>query len=238
MSKERNTLKKRSEKQARVDKRRKERNAVIIVVCALMLFFAVIAIFPSIRDERTFIYDKGTYIDPSNGKTYCPADMSAYMVKSIYEKDLYGYMDGDKVYKIRGVKNDSWLVRRRAKDLYELYHEESVSLPSISEFEPNELYLFVDAPLVFYREEIKEKTEIDNIVSILVSGEKIEKIGEIRENYSICFISEKYSHMYFCFEYVVTDEGSYFYDHLSFSYIKSNGILDGYLEALRENGSE
>ncbi len=228
-----------AEKQARADKKRREKNTVVFVVCGLLAFFAVIAIFPSIRNERTFIYDEGAYIDPSSGKSYCPADMSAYLIKTeFYEKNLYGYMGKDKVYTIPGVKGKSWLVRRLTKDLYELYYEESALLPSISEFEASEMYLFVDAPLILYREEIKDKTELDNIVSTLVNGEKVENIGEFTETYSIRFVSEKYSHMYFCFEYVITENGSYFYDHLSFSYIKANGILDGYVESLKENSGE
>ncbi len=228
-----------AEKQARADRRRREKNTVIFVVCGLMLFFAVIAIFPTIRDERTFIYDEGAYIDPSNGKTYCPADMSAYLIKTeFYEDNLYGTMKGDKVYTIPGVKGKSWLVRCLAEDLYQLYYEENVLLPNISEFEPNVMYLFVDAPVIFYREEIKDETELDNIVSILMNGEKTEDPGEFDEAYSIRFVSEKYGHMYFCFEYVITESGSYFYDHLSFSYIKANGILDGYVESLKEQSGE
>lgn len=235
MAKERNTLKKMAEKKIRADRRRREKNTVIFVVCGLMLFFAVIAIFPAIRNERTFIYEDGAYIDPSNGKTYCPADMSAYLIKTeFYEDDLYGTMRGDKVYTIPGVKGRNWLVRQLDDDLYELYYEENVLLPSISEFEASEMYLFVDEPLILYREEIKDKTELDNIVSALVNGEKTESIGEFNETYSIRFVSEKYGHMYFCFEYVITDNGSYFYDHLSFSYIKANGMLDGYVESLKE----
>ncbi len=239
MSKKKNTHKKNSEMKAKLDRKRREKNTVVFVICGLILMFAVIAIFPSIRDERTFIYDKGAYIDPSSGKTYCPADMSAYLIKTeFYEKNLYGYMDGDKVYKIPGVKGNKWLVRCLTADLYELYYEENELLPSISEFEPNEMYLFVDAPLILYREEIKNETELDNIVSILVSGERLENVDEFIETYSIRFVSEKYSHMYFCFEYIITESGSYFYDHISFSYIKANGILDGYVASLKENSGE
>ncbi len=239
MGKERNTLKKLAKKQAKLDKKRRIRNAVVIAVCAVIALIAVIAICVPKNEGVVFKYKKGAYVDPTTDKTYCPADMSAYLIKTeFYEKNLYGYMDGDKVYKIPGVKNNKWLVRRLTADLYELYYEENELLPSISEFEPTELYLFVDAPLILYREEIKNETELDNIVSILTSGESVEDPGEFIETYSIRFVSEKYSHMYFCFEYVITESGSYFYDHLSFSYIKANGVLDGYVASLKENSGE
>ena len=239
MGKEKNTLKKMAEKKIRADRKRREKNTVVFVVCGLMLFFAVIAIFPAIRNERTFIYDDGAYIDPSNGKTYCPADMSAYLIRTeFYEDDIYGTMRGDKVYTIPGVNDKSWLVKYLSEDLYQLYYEENTVLPSISEFEPNEMYLFVDTPLILYREEITDKTELDDIVSVLVNGERTDDPIEYSETYSIRFVSEKYSHMYFCFEYYVTDDGSYFYDHLSFSYIKANGMLDSYVESLEEQIGE
>ncbi len=212
---------------------------LIIAFTALIIAVTVVAIIVNNPPERVFKYDKGAFIDPDSGKTYCPADTSAYLIKTeFYKSNYYGKMGGDKVYTIPGFKNKSWLVRRLTDDLYQLYYEESVTLPTISEFEPTGLYIFVDAPLIIDREEITDKTEIGNIVSILTDGEKAEKPEGISETYSMRFVSEKYGHMYFCFEYVVTENGSYFYDHLSFSYIKSNGILDSYVASLKENSGE
>lgn len=235
----RNTLKKEAAKKAKLDRKRQIRNITAIVACAVIAVIAVTAMLLSRSDGVIFKYKKGAYIDPKTDKVYCAADTSAYLIKTEFYKDnYYGKMSGDKVYTIPGVKGKSWLVRRLTDDIYQLYHEESVVLPSISEFEPKEMYIFVDAPLIFYREEIKDKTELDGILHILNSGEKLETIGEITETYSIRFVSDKYSHMYFCYEYVVTEDGSYFYDHVSFSYIKSNGILDGYVASLKENEGE
>ena len=105
-------------------------------------------------------------------------------------------------------------------------------LPTILEFEAKGIYLFVDAPVIFNREEITDMTTVDSVVTMLTNGETVPSIGEINEIYSLRFISDKYSHMYFCFDYITTDDGSYFYDHLSLSYVKANGILDGYVASL------
>lgn len=237
--KTKNTEKKASLRKARTDAKRRQRNVFIAVACGLLAFFALIAIFPSIRDLRTFIFEEGKYIDPSNGKVYCAADISAYEIRTeFFPENLYGTMGGDKVYTIPGVKGKKWLVRHLSDNLFELYYEEKVHLPNISEFEPTELYLYVDAAIVLSREDITDETELKNIVSILMNGEKLDKPEGINEVYTLSFISEKYSHMYFCFEYVVTENGSYFYDHISFSYIKANGILDGYVAKLKGNSGE
>ncbi len=239
MGKEKNTLKKLAKKQAKLDKKRRIRNAVVIVACAVIALIAVIAVCLPKNDGVVFKYKKGAYVDPTTDKVYCAADTSAYLIKTeFYKNDYYGKMDGDKVYTIPGVKNKSWLVRRLTRDLYELYHEEGVVLPGISEFEPTQLYLFVDAPLIINRVEITDKAELDTIISILKNGEKVDDVGEFTEAYSIRFESEKYGHMYLCYEYVMTESGSYFYDHLSFSYIKADGILDEYAASLKESSDE
>lgn len=237
--KAKNALKKEAAKKAKLDKQRRVKNIAVIAACAVIAIIAIIAICMPKSDGVVFKYKKGAYVDPTTNKVYCPADTSAYLIKTeFFDSNYYGKMGDHKVYTIPGVKNKDWLVRRLTDDLFQLYYEENVVLPSISEFEATEMYLFVDAPVIFYREEIKNKSELDNIVSILSSGEKVDDPGEFTDAYSIRFVSEKYSHMYFCFEYVITESGSYFYDHLSFSYIKANDILDGYVESLKENTDE
>ena len=236
--KARNTLKKEAARKAKLDKKQRK-NVIAAVAFTVIAVVAIVAIFMPKSDGVVFKYKKGAYVDPTTDRVYCPADTSAYLIKTeFYDSNYYGKMGDYKVYTIPGVKNKDWLVRRLPNDLFELYYEENVLLPSISEFEPNEMYLFVDAPVIFYREEIKDEAELDNIVSILTNGERVEKIGEFTDAYSIRFVSEKYGHMYFCFEYVMTEDGSYFYDHLSFTYIKANGILDGYVASLKENTGE
>lgn len=234
-----NSLKRERNQKAKLKRQRRKRLTLIIAFAALIIAVTVVAIIVNNPPERVFKYDKGAYIDPDSGKTYCPADTSAYLIRTeFYKSNYYGKMDGDRVYTIPGVKNKSWLVRKLTDDLYQLYYEESVTLPTISEFEAAGLFLFIDSPLIINREEITDKTKIDSIVSLLTNGEKLEKIEGATEIYSIRFVSEKYGHMYFCFEYVMTENGSYFYDHLSFSYIKSNGILDEYAASLKENSGE
>ncbi len=239
--KARNTLKKEAAKKAKLDKKKRTQRLSVIIAIAVIAVIAMIAIFMPKSNGVIFKYKEGTYIDPTTDKVYCPTDTSTYLIKTeFFKNNYYGKMGKHKVYTIPGVKNKDWLVRQLTDDLFELYHEESVHLPEISEFEATELYLFVDAPVIFYREEIKNESEIDNIVSILTNGEKVndEDTGEFLETYSIRFVSEKYDHMYYCVEYVITESGSYFYDHLSFSYIKANGILDGYVESLKEQRGE
>ncbi len=241
MGKKRIKTAKRAEelKQAKLTRKRNRKIITVSVASAVLVLILIIAIVSGIERPIVFKYDKGAYIDPETQKTYCPADTSTYLIKTeCYPDNFYGKMDGNNVYTIPGVKNKEWLVRQLSDDLYQLYYEESVHLPSISEFKANGLYLFVDAPLIFNRVEITEKAVLDNVVSLLTGGEKTELLEDFKESYSIRFFSDEYEHMYYCVEYIVVESGSYFYDHLSGSYIYANGLLDSYLDELRENSGE
>ncbi len=238
-NKARNARQKNETKNARLKQKKRSRNAVIIVSCGLIFLFALLLVFPNIRSEVKFVKDSGGFTDPRNGKEYYPADISAYEIRTeFYPENFYGRMDGDKVYTIPGVKGNKWLVRQLGDSLFELYYEKNVTLPEIDEFEASGLYLFVDSTIILSREEITDKAELENIVSVIAEGERADRPFEINETYSLRFISEKYGHIYFCFEYLLTDEGSYFFDHVSSSYIKANGVLDKYVESLKEKSGE
>ncbi len=235
MGKNRNTAKKAEKRQARLASKKRTRVAVIIVISVLLLLFGVLLIFSGIEKDVTFVKKNGGYTDPSTGKIYYAADISAYEIRTeFYEKDYYGKMDGDKVYTIPGVKNEEWLVRCLESDLYELYYEESVALPEISDFEASELYLFVDAPVILSRETVKGE-DLDKVVDLLTGGTDAGKPTAIEtDRYSIRLVSEKYEHFYYCCRLIVTDSGSYLYDYPSGAYIDCGEILDGYVESLKE----
>lgn len=192
-----------------------------------------------IPSKVKFVSEDGKYIDPSNGLTYIPADVSAYeIISELYEDDLYGQMNGDDVYFIPGAPPRKWLVRALTDELYQIYYEENELLPDLEAFKPKALYLYEDSKIIFDRQEVTNKDELDLITEIFKNGERVDTPDGIKASYNIRFVSEQYNWLYFCARYVMTENGSYLFDHLTSSYINANGILDSYVDALIGNNDE
>ena len=239
LSKNRNTAKKAREKNERRAARKRSRNTVIAVVCGLVILFGIIAAFSGLPSKVKFVSEDGKYIDPSNGLTYLSADVSAYEVVSELQKDdIYGQMNGDDVYVIPGAPSRKWLVRALTEELYEVYYEENELLPDLEAFKPKALYLYEDSKIIFDRQEVTDKDELALITDMFKNGERVNKPEEIKASYNIRFVSDQYGWIYFCARYVVTENGSYFFDHLTNGYINADGILDPYVDALVGNNDE
>lgn len=239
MSKNRNTAKKAREKNERRAAKKRSRITVIAVVCGLAILFGILAVFSVIPSKVKFVSEDGRYIDPSNGLTYIPADVSAYeIIAELHEEDLYGLMNGDDVYVIPGAPSRKWLVRVLAEELYEIYYEENEILPDLELFKPKALYLFEDSLVIFDRQEVTDKDALALITEMFKNGERVSTPDGIKASYNIRFVSDQYSWLYFCARYVVTESGSYFFDHLTNGYINAGGILDTYVDALIGNNDE
>ncbi len=239
MSKNRNTVKKTREKNERRAAKRRSRITVIAVVCGLAILFGILAVFSVIPSKVKFVSEDGRYIDPSNGLSYIPADVLAYeIISELHEDDLYGQMNGDDVYVIPGAPSRKWLVRALTKELYEVYYEENEILPDLELFKPKALYLYEDSKIIFDFQEVTNKNELDLITEIFKNGERVGAPDGIKESYNIRFVSDQYSWLYFCARYVVTENGSYFFDHLTNGYINADGILDSYVDELTKNNDE
>ncbi len=239
LSKNRNTAKKAREKNERRAAKRRSRITVIAVVCGLVILFGILAVFSEIPSKVKFVSDNGRYIDPSNGLSYIPADVSAYeIISELHEDDLYGLMNGDEVYVVPGAPSPKWLVRALTEELYEVYYEENELLPDLEAFKPKALYLYEDSKIIFDRQEVTDKDKLSLIVEIFKNGERVGTPDGIEASYNIRFVSERYSWLYFCARYVVTENGSYFFDHLTSGYINADGILDSHVDALIGNNNE
>lgn len=239
MSKNRNTVKKIREKNERRAVKRRSRITVITVVCGLAILFSILAVFSVIPSKVKFVSEDGRYIDPSNGLSYIPADVLAYEIMSeLHEDDLYGQMNGDDVYVIPGAPSRKWLVRALTKELYEVYYEENEILPDLELFKPKALYLYEDSQIIFDRQEVTDKDALALITEMFKNGKRVGTPEGIKASYNIRFVSDQYGWLYFCARYVVTENGSYFFDHLTSGYINADGILDSYVDALIGNNDE
>ncbi len=234
-NKNRSTALKTAKKSAGKASKKRQKVIVTAVFGGILALFLILAFFNNGSYEVKFVNKDGLYTDPSTGKGFVAADIISYEYSTEFTEDyLYGYMESDKVYRIPGVSPEEWLVRSVGEDLFELYYEEDQSLPTYSSFEADILYLFVDANIIMDWREIGGE-EMERAIDILENGEEVPAPQGEREAYRIRFRSDKYSWFYLCAEYIVTDEGSYFLDLITYTYKDADGIFDAYAEELDSN---
>ena len=235
-NKRRGTAAKEAKKREKKALKRRREGIAAVIFCVILALAAVLIVVFSRPRYAEFDKGDGFYTNTLNKKKYIAADFDVYELSSEFTEDeYYGTMEDYKVYKIPGVSEDKWLVRMLDEELFEIFYEENETLPALSEFDADLMYLFVDANIIINYEEIADADTIAAAIDIIENGEEILRLDGITESYKIRFKSDKYRWFYMCCEYVVTESGSYFLDYSTYTYKDAKGLLDDYVEILREN---
>lgn len=210
---------------------------MVLYACLIgVLLVATVAVLVIRPDYR---YLEGTeatggaleaYLDADRGVTYLLAPMYAYEPVE-YIADPYAKGGGDYFYPMNGVSPQDYLAREVAEDIFDVYYNQELSLPSLAAFETSDVVVCVDnsgrpsgLPLVF------SKDELADILHEILDGMAIESLtGEVEAVYTLRFISERYPFLYYCVKYVVTDGGSYYYDYVSETYTRAWDVVDDHL---------
>lgn len=247
MSKSRNVNKKR-EKQEAKQLLQKERRQTVMYACLVgILLIATIAVL-TIRPDYlylTAVTETGTdgeaidaYIDADHGITYLVAPIYAYEPVE-YIANPYAKGGGDYFYPMNGVSPQDYLAREVAEDIFDVYYNQELTLPTFASFAASDVVVCVDnggrpsgLPLTFAKDEFAE------ILGEMLNGRAEEALtDEVVAVYTLRFVSEDYPFLFYCVKYVVTDNGSYYYDYVREVFITASDVVDDHLREYYQSTS-
>lgn len=232
MAKKRNTEKKKLKAELKRVKKTRAKKIIICSIVVVFLLIAVILVFCNMDREVIFKNVNGEYIDPRTKITYIEATPFVYEPKEVYdgEGDVYGKMDGDDVFEVKGVSSSQAICRRIADGIYVLCVEKNVSLPTLSDFEANKVYVCKDDVMVTAVAISDEAEIVSALTNEIVSGTPVSKPEGINNRYTIRFESEKYPYFYMCVQLVQSDDGDFYMDLESNEYYEASDIVSKLLE--------
>lgn len=214
---------------------KKKQNArrVILTVCVLtVIALALILVLSNMKKTVIFKNTNGEYTDPVTDITYVEATPLVYEPKEVYdgENDVYGKMDSDDVFEVKGVSTSKALCRRIAEGIYVLYVEKNTVIPTLSDFEANKVYVCEDGVTVTALAISSDTETVSSLADEIVSGTPVSKPQEINNRYTLRFESEKYPYFYICVQFIQSDDGCFYMDLESNQYYEASDMVSKLLE--------
>ena len=198
-----------------------------LFVASLLLFCACSKKAPNLT------YKDGIYQNEAGDAFFCKASMN-YRAQSILRDTVIFNLSrptGQELtplYAIDGLPSSDWLT----DDSFTLYHNSTITLPSLAEMNPNAVYMRLSGDptgsLLGYLDE-ENKNEIDDLVEILTNGTSHpgSKIAVApTECYELLFESAEYPGFFFVLEYWAYDEGTKCIDEAGEIEIKKGIVYD------------
>lgn len=219
-------------RKAAAKQQKKQKRSIILLISALcVLAVLAVTILSSLPHYVKIEAVDGKYVDTETGITYLAAPQNYEPVS--YTQKAYGKLDGNYVYPITGMNTSDWL----AEDYYGIlavYYNEKLTLPALEDFSPVRIQVCRDqASAVVRVADISDRDDVLHIVDALLCGEETEQADSGTVVYTLRISSSQYTWLYYNVAYVVTPEGSYYYDRGTGRRVKADGLVDSYL-----NGSD
>lgn len=233
MKKSRNTNKKQQKKAERIERKRRIRNRVIIICSVLLILIITAVIIISTPKKIVFTDKDGDFVDPTTGVTFVPVTPFVYEANDVFDDSdkVYGYMDGDEVYTIKGASKKEWLARKLTEGLYTIYCAESITPPELDTFACDSVTIWEDDYVNVLRGTVSDEKSISAVISEYLSSEPREKPENIKAVYNLRFTSEEYPFLYYCVKFVRTENSDYYCSHEDGEYYSASDIISSVLEA-------
>ncbi|MBQ8510257.1 MAG: hypothetical protein IJ493_10165 [Clostridia bacterium] len=196
---------------------------------AVLLLLVFCVVMSSCQNLVKLTEENGKLIDKANGITYVGAPIC--FEPAVLEEEPYAKCSGLKLtlYPIQGQDTSLWL-----SEVYEgiggvWYAEESVTLPTLEEFDADTLYICMEETITVGIGKITEKADIDAVVKSFTAGESC-AIVQSGEKYKLKFASEKYEGIYYNLLYVEGSDGeNYIYDRSTQTCVNVGDVLLEYM---------
>lgn len=198
--------------------------------CGFLLLFVISVLLVSCGDGLVSLkYDEGKFVNPSENLSYLPAPVS-YEPVAVGEAYAY-YKKGDiTMYAIPGTDPALWLTEEYADSATTVFYSEGISLPALSEFGADTVYVCVSEERTYAAFTIRDDDTIASLVDFYVNGETADvPSGDPIEVYDLKFSSPDWPMIYISLEYEEYESGAFLYDRGTRRYMAIGDLLDGIL---------
>ncbi len=214
---------------------KKMKKPILAVLAALLLLAASVASCGSPKLVK-LTNEGGNLIDKANGITYINAPMCFEPIST----EITPYAECAELklqlYGIVGCDTSLWLSEKYEGIGSIYYADGAISLPTLTEFEANEIIICVEQMITTGIGVITDSEDIKAIIKAFESGERTTIIPE-GEVYKLKFSSDKYEGIYYNLVYIEADGGeNYIYDRSTKTCAAVGEVMYKYLPRSTNNG--
>lgn len=158
-------------------------------------------------------YKDGEFVNRRLGLRYVAASTSYQPVAIGEAYGYYGKLDMT-LYEIAGLDPKEWLTEEDSGSATTIFHAADIELPTLSEMEPDKVYVCLNGDYTFVATTIEEQTVIDSLIDLFENGEGEEwPLVNSSVVYHLKFHSEEnFPHLYYNLIYGEFEEGNFIYE--------------------------
>ena len=194
-----------------------------ITAFLLFLLLALVSCSGSVKLE----YEEGQLVNKNKKLAYSPAPLNYEPVAIGEEYAVYGKTKTP-LYEIIGLDPKEWLTEANTGTTTTIFYGDGVTLPTLREIDPDEIYVCLNGAVTFAQSTIKNKEAIDKLIDVFESGEQIDwpLTGAVRI-YELKFHStENWDRLYYNLTFGEFPEGMFLYDRLTKRCVEIGSLLD------------
>ena len=194
-----------------------------ITAFLLLLLLALVSCSGSVKLE----YEEGQLVNKNKKLAYSPAPLNYEPVAIGEEYAVYGKTKTP-LYEIIGLDPKEWLTEANTGTTTTIFYGDGVTLPSLREIDPDEIYICLNGAITFAQSTIKNKEAIDKLIEVFESGEQIDwpLTGAVRI-YELKFHStENWDRLYYNLTFGEFPEGKFLYDRQTKRCVEIGELLD------------
>ena len=179
-------------------------------------------------------YEGGQMINKRLGLAYTPAPTN-YEPVSVGE--AYGYYEKSDMtlYEIKGLDPKEWLTQAYAGSATTIFYSDDSTLPTLSELEPNKIYVTEGESVTVSINTVDDQTVINKVIDLFENGTYTEwPLVDAYKTYELKFYSEeKYPHIYYNLTYGEFAEGIFLYDRNTKHSVMIGDTLAGFIPSAK-----
>ena len=194
-----------------------------ITAFLLLLLLALVSCSGSVKLE----YVEGQLVNKNKKLAYSAAPLNYEPVAIGEEYAVYGKTQTP-LYEIIGLDPKEWLTEANTGTTTTIFYGDGVTLPTLREIDPDEIYVCLNGTITFAQSTIKDKETIDSLIEVFESGEQIDwpLTGAVRI-YELKFHStENWDRLYYNLTFGEFPEGMFLYDRLTKRCVEIGSLLD------------
>lgn len=172
-------------------------------------------------------YEDGRLVHSGKKLSYQAAPLNYEPVAIGEEYAVYGKANFP-LYEIVGLDPKEWLTEANSGATTTVFYGEGVTLPTLREMDPTELYVCVNGLITFADRVVTDKHAIDRMIDLFENGEQVTwpLSGSIR-TYELKFHSpERWPRIYYNLTFGEFPEGMFLYDRTTKRCVEIGDLLD------------
>lgn len=201
----------------------KRTRIISVLLCGILTFTALLS---SCADGKVSLRESGGACVSEKGGTDYRHASTCYIAASL--GDAYGELTVSSkhsvgLFTIPGLDPEEWLVTEEGDVLY----AEDVTLPSLSDMAPTEVYVYTNASTPSKSAEILDKATVDQLTAACAPDRGVKGTPQAAANYTVRFKSPAYPGLYYTLRYVEHGGEYFLYDPFDgVTYTVSRAIRD------------